>query len=526
MLDQEHNLPQNQLIGEGRSGQVFSSYDEEGRHLANKVFVGETLAKLVTYILSGAPQGYIWNRDAISCAHHRRRILALLVEYWFPEKLRVAQSYGVAWNEEFLGFELHTRFVEGRYAKLTNPFSGEGKKEFKELVHSIMEPIQGKLLESGFDGLVWQAGYGNPVAANNFLLEYKEDGQRVWHWIDLESGVPALFPINPLKLLTFYLPKSFEHKRALFDDVNTSKLENYFQEHRSALEEQFGSAAIKEFEVDLERLAHHQKEWKSLSRVQGAIRYNEAKQKITTEQADWYIRHPLLWYLRESSRMLVQGTKKVITEAIPKIISAILRIKYLDSLKTTVKLIISSDFRIKKTKEYTFNRIQEWGQRQQLSPEEKGKLEDQLDHIGEKSYLMDFGVHITLWPLVKLLQYFIFPSLYAMGLVNGYFVLFCLVFAGSISRTLYTLGKIIFGKGPEKPWLALIVGMIPKAGNGAYLLQMLYSASKNKEIAKFLWYDLFSKVGASFPIWGGEDTQTEHFFNWLAHWLVRRQETE
>jgi len=43
-----------------------------------------------------------------------------------------------------------------------------------------MKPLQKRLIESGFDGLVWQAGKGNPVALNNFLL----DNKRNWVWID------------------------------------------------------------------------------------------------------------------------------------------------------------------------------------------------------------------------------------------------------------------------------------------------------------------------------------------------------
>ena len=65
-------------------------------------------------------------------------------------------------------------------------------------------------------------------------------------------------------------------------------------------------------------------------------------------------------------------------------------------------------------------------------------------------------------------------------------------------------------------WIALIIGLIPSFGNLAYPTQMVYTAgSKSIELAEFLMYDISARVGAKIPIWGGKDTETEHFFNRL-----------
>ncbi|MCH7863163.1 MAG: hypothetical protein IH998_16205 [Proteobacteria bacterium] len=77
-----------------------------------------------------------------------------------------------------------------------------------------MPNLRTHLERAGFDGLLWQAGIGNPVALNNFLYERADQTQHAdpersdegrWVWIDLESGVPALFPISPKVFVKYSL---------------------------------------------------------------------------------------------------------------------------------------------------------------------------------------------------------------------------------------------------------------------------------------------------------------------------------
>jgi len=128
------------------------------------------------------------------------------------------------------------------------------ESELGELVQQVMRPLRQHLLESGFDGLVWQAGLGDPVAASNFLLgdpgsdpsPASGAAERQCVWFDLESGVPALFSLNPLALFRFYLPRSFAHGGALFDDVETTTLRAYLGEHGSDIETRLGADALAE----------------------------------------------------------------------------------------------------------------------------------------------------------------------------------------------------------------------------------------------------------------------------------------
>ena len=83
-------------------------------------------------------------------------------------------------------------------------------------------------------------------------------------------------------------------------------------------------------------------------------------------------------------------------------------------------------------------------------------------------------------------------------------------------RSAYTLWRIIQAtiRGRERPWIALFTGLLPVVGNAAYPVQILYtSAERNHDVAKFILIDIFTTFGRKLPIWGGPDTQTEHFFN-------------
>jgi hypothetical protein len=89
----------------------------------------------------------------------RRRILARLVAWWLPDKARVAEVLLVGWNQEHRANELVTELIEGRGVSLHHPFSADREWEYRDLLDNVMTPLQRKLDEAGFDGLLWQAGY-------------------------------------------------------------------------------------------------------------------------------------------------------------------------------------------------------------------------------------------------------------------------------------------------------------------------------------------------------------------------------
>jgi hypothetical protein len=290
------------ILGKGRSATVYAGIDGEGRCVATKVFVGSTLAGLVHYLFFGANNPYMWSRPAIEEAACRRRILTLLVQWWFPSRLRVAKVFRVTWNDRFQVNEMAIEFIDGRGASLHHAFSELREPELRDLIDNVMKPLQSHLIEAGFDGSAWQAGLGNPVALSNFLLEHKHDGPASWVWIDIESGVPALFPLNPLVLWRFYVPRSLYYKRPLFDDVNVPKLEAYIDEHKDKLAEVLGPDSWELLCREIEKLAHYQKQWRSMTRLDRSIQAQLQRGEISSEQATWYTNHPMRWYTRELVR--------------------------------------------------------------------------------------------------------------------------------------------------------------------------------------------------------------------------------
>ena len=513
-----------QILGRGRSGVVMRSQDAAGRLLARKIFVSDPLIKLVHYFFSGAPNPYIWSAPAIRSAVLRRRILDVLVEFWFGAKLRVARGFDHAWNEQFLAFEMHCELIDGRHVALHHPFTPQQNHELWEL-RKLMKLLQRRLTEAGFDGLVWQAGRGNPVALNNFM--YEDTGKR-WVWIDLESGVPALIPINPLDLLLFYLPKSLRHRGPLFDDVDIGKLRGYLDANRRGLEDQFGASCWGELNTDIKALERDQREWKSLARHRRSIAYRLAKCHISQTQADWYALRPLRWYRLELTRGLRSGLRGIVG-SLRWIVHKLANINLKSVLRACCLLAWSQEYRDRLARDYVALRVARWEKRRQLTETQASQLRDDLEKEEASSYLSDFGVHVAVKPLVKVLQWWLLPALWAMGAINLTMLGLLAVSGGAIVRTLYTLGRLIQSAraGCEKPWIALIVGVIPMVGNLAYPVQIIFSgAHKHAKVAQFMLYDTFSQFGRLVPIWGGCDTLTEHLFNRCPDVLVRSHSSE
>ncbi|MEM7394879.1 MAG: hypothetical protein AAF492_21315, partial [Verrucomicrobiota bacterium] len=150
----------------------------------------------------------------------------------------------------------------------------------------------------------------------------------------------------------------------------------------------------------------------------------------------------------------------------------------------------------------------------------------------------DCFAHAALKPLEILLIAFVLPALLVQGIIGPAAAAFLAIWGGSITRTVYTLIRMFFSlfvRGETDPnrgsligrlfgikrFVALWVGMIPTFGNLAYPVQMVYASStRDQAIGKFMLYDICTRMGEKFPIWGGRDTQTEHFFNRLAKKIV------
>ncbi|NES98963.1 MAG: hypothetical protein F6K32_28140, partial [Desertifilum sp. SIO1I2] len=206
-----------------------------------------------------------------------------------------------------------------------------------------------------------------------------------------------------------------------------------------------------------------------------------------------------------------------------KITQKVLSWDYQRLARSVFKYIVSNHYRLNISKNYVTRRIQRWVDRDQLRPEDAETLVSRLHREHASDYLNDFGVHIALKILVKVLEYILVPILYAMGYIDELLTGFLMISGGYIARTLYTGMRSVEAalNQQEIPWIALIVGLLPMVGNIAYPCQMIYSAAGRRgKVAQFIVYDTLTRLGDRLPIWGGEDTLTEHYFNALGDRII------
>lgn len=509
-------------IGRGRSAVVYLGTDTSDRPTVRKVFVGEGLSKLVLFVLTGSANPYTWCEDAMATAVLRRRILDRLVQHWFGGTVRLPRTDGYGWNEQACAFEMRAEFVRGRHVPLRGPHTPEGRDPLDVLMKDVMGPLQSHLVAAGFDGLVWQAGRGNPAATANFMLEEIGPGPARWVWIDLESGVPALFAWNPYATLTYYLPRSWRHRRWLFDDVHLASLRDYLATHADALTASLGGEEVSELHALVDQLEARQDSWRALRRHQRSIGYERSQGRLTDEQAEWWGGHPLLW----TARVLTGGVARQVVK-LPRRVGRLWRriasVRWGKLISTSMRFAISQRHRRHIAHRFVGSRLRSWSARKFIDPPAAAQLRRQLRGEDASVYLGDFAVHLGIKPLVKALQWWLFPLLYAAGVIDGATLSAVLVAGGAIGRTVYTLGRTIQAAWHRQrlPWVALLLGVFPVVGNVAYPAQLLYcGANEDDAPARFILYDAFASAGRAIPIWGGRDTRTEHALNRLAHRLV------
>ena len=507
-------------LGRGRSGVVYRGRDADGRVLACKVFEARGLTRLVQWVFLGAPNPYLWCEDAVRCAALRRTILAELVPVWFGRRLAVPAVHGFGWNDERRAHELATAFVAGRPPLLHHPRRTRGSDETKELRQSIMRPLQARLIESGFDGLVWQAGKGNPVALNNFLRVDGPTADAGWAWIDLESGVPALFPLDPRALFGFYLPCALRYDRPLFDDVDTERLRRHLASPvvRAELDDERGAALARA----VDELERRQVRWKSLRRHERMIGYRLARGAIDEELAARYRARPVRWYARELRVTLVRVPAKTLRLA-RAAWRRLATVPYGQLIRGVLRFLTSQRYRHALARRHVSRRIHAWEVRGQMDRRDADLLRSHLAREESTAYLSDFGVHLAIKPFVKAVEYWLFPALFALGFVGEGTVALAMLTGGALARTLYTSGRLVQSwlHGRERPWAALAVGVLPVVGNFAYPLQIVWSSTEQEDdLARFILYDGFARIGAHLPIWGGKDTLTEHVLNRLPDRII------
>ena len=512
-------------LGRGRSGVVYEEVAPDGRRLACKVFVPDRLSSLVDTLLTGAVNPYRWNRHAVECAVLRRRILERLVPWWFEGRVRLPETHGMRWDEAGHAYELRAELVEGRHAMLRHPTAGaEQRGEAHELVHDVLEPLQVHLEEAGFDGLLWQAGKGNPVASANFLRETRDGATARWVWIDAESGVPAVFSLNPWHQFQTYFPLCDKHRRWIFDDVDVDRLEGYVEDHDADLRAAYGDRETEILRKDVEALAASQDRWRALERHGRSVTSHQALGKISRDQAKYYAKRPVLWLLHLVGRACARVPMKVTRHvwcALPRFMPRVL----LATAGRWLRFFTSQEVRERWASRYVRRRVLDWRERGFMTREDVRGIREAMRGSDEASYVADMGIHLAIKPGIKLLTYGVTPLLYLLGVIDSAaLVAGIAVYGGATGRTLYTLGRTAqcLVRRRAAPWVALTAGLLPMVGNAAYPLQLL-AATKGRDgrAARFLVHDTLSGVGRRIPIWGGRDTLFEHRFNAVARLVTR-----
>jgi hypothetical protein len=511
-------------IGRGRSGVVYAETAPDGAPLACKVFRPDRASTLVMWLLTGAGNPYGWSAAAAEAANLRRRILTPLLQYWFGDRLRLPRTHGVRWNEDERAYELVAERVAGRHALLQHDLAGDQPQEARELVHAILRPLQSHLADAGFDGLLWQAGLGNPVAASNFMRETRIPGATRWVWIDLESGVPALFPLNPWRLVRNFLPLSIKHGRWLFDDVDVDRLRHYLAAHEATLRRRLPSGGWARLQSHVTDLEDRQRRWKSLRRHQRSISSRLARGRIDPGTARAYWQRPGAWLgrvsrdrARSALRRLAGAPAWLARRLAPRVLLA--------GTARTLRFFFSQRVRARWARAWMRRRLLSWRARGFLDRAQAARARASLEHSGAAEYVADFGVHLAIKPFLKVLQWGLVPLLYVSGTITSGWLAAALVLGGgALGRTLYTLGRSVQAalRGRSPPWVALLAGAVPVFGNAAFPLQLLSdTARKDGDGARFLTRDIVTGIGRRLPVWGGPDTLTEHAFNRIAGVLVR-----
>jgi len=510
------------FIGNGRSAKVYLSLKVDNQ-VATKIFTGESTSKVILYILTGSANPYTWCEDAIKSAMIRRRLLSKLSLFWFSDKVRLPETYEYSWNDKEKAFQIEAEYIKGCHSPLLNPMEEDPVDYISELQQEIMAPLQQHLMISGFDGLVWQAGKGNPVAVSNFMVEFDEDGNHKWVWIDLESGLPALFALNPISTLTYYLPKCIKHQEWLFDRVDTKKLYQYLSANKQELVNDLGNDTFDSLQSDCRELEEAQDAWKGIKRFRKSLYYAASQGKISAKEKEHYDNKPIRWYLKSLIMLMVSFFGRI-PEKLKSFWTLICKLNFSKALRRSWRYFTNGRYRWGFARWYVRGQINSWQSRRSLTEAESAFLKNELHNDDSSSNLTDFSIHIAIKPLVKVFAWGVVPILASVGALPIEAAAIIVVGSGSIVRTSYTLwrfGHSLVKLKPQYPFIALFVGVFPVIGNLAFPLELVYrSSKKHNNLAKFIIYGLSANIGCKIPIWGGRDSGIEHFMVKIANRVI------
>lgn len=507
------------FIGRGRSAEVYR-IDVGNKVIARKIFTGSRTANFIHAIFYGAPLDYQWCEAAVKAAFFRRKVLFYLVRCWFNETLDIAAPLGWGVEPTSRAYYLDTTYVNGRPAAVCTPFQCDEENEFHQLNDSIMPTLQAHLIKAGMIGTAWQAGKGQPCAIANFLRD--PDNSSRWHWIDAESGVPAIAGYHLPSLLKFYLPKALEMGRILFDDLDIDTFRRYLQDNEEIARHKLGKTDYHDLLVASGELITAHQEWGKQTRTSRPLGYFLFKEKITPEEHRFFADHPLkwrLWFLNYFMGTVLPGSVSSFIKKLPSLL------RIINPWKWTLfffKMAFVNSYRLKVSKEFTVSGMEAWKKMGRINENQVQALRIILDTDQANQYLGDFGIHLAVKPLGYILRLTLIPFLWQHGILTDETSAVLFLFCGMILRTTYTLMRclenVLLLKPP--PLLALFFSPLPSIGTLAFPAQMIYSARSGQPLSQFIIYSSLSKTAEHIPIWGGRNTLWDHRLNRLAHWII------
>lgn len=507
-------------VGAGRSAQVYRVRLLSGGEAALKVFRADGAARAIQNVVLGHPNPYAWSPDACETAHRRRRVLSALSRALLAPGLRVASSLGVVRDEASGRLALLTEWAEGRPPRLRGPYSLEQSERELAALRRAMRAFQGLARASGMVGMLWQAGWGNPVAANNFLLAPgADDADPSVTWIDLESAYPPLASPSPWALLRCYLPRSLasalRRGQPLFDDVDLPRLRRFLAAQDARLAERLGPVEREALREDVEALGAAQARWKAVGRLAGQIAWRETSGAFSPAQAAWYRAHRV----RFAGRVLGEALGAVLRlpfRGLGAAARALVALRPWQRLRALGAFYVSDAARQRTIDAYVDARLADWRARGQLAPDAAQELAAEQRAPSSRHLLADllcqslgtipFSEALRATAAVLLVRGHVDP------VVGG----FVAASPGSVTRPLYALIRLVVGRARWAHALALPLSAAPLVGKAAYCVPLaLRGARTGREghLGAFLFYDTLSRLGRHVPLWGGRDTATEHFTN-------------
>jgi hypothetical protein len=311
-------------------------------------------------------------------------------------------------------------------------------------------------------------------------------------------------------------------RRLLFDDIDVPVLRRYVARHRASLCDAVGTAAVQRLEAEIGDLDGAQAQWKARTRRERSLRHAEALGWIDAHQAAFYGRRPLRWLGRQAIWAANAMARGIATGAAAAR-DWIRGNRWRRYVAAAWHFASSGPYRARVSKRYVYQRLLSWHSRQFLEPEELRSLRLALRDGRAARDISDFGVHLAIKAPVSMVQYWVLPGLFLVGVIDAVTLALGVALGESVCRTVYTGSRVVqcISRGTNAPWVALAVGVIPVIGIAAFPLQLVRSAGADKRgLARFIVCDTFATIGRAVPVWGGRDSLVEHWFNRVGRSLV------